>query len=203
MSEISDLINAEYEAMIDAEMEEASSSYSSDNARVIMLELKRYTKEVFKPLLINVLKKVAQRIVAKIDGAFTPWSKNPDGKLPSGGNVDFPVWYGQMHDATGVAIYDDGQLMQYLPTKKALDKQSQSHDGETGIIGSEYLKTAIQEGMERFGKGLYMVLFCAVPYAVKIEAVGSSKGRGAGFFTTITDDMFEDILVGINTLKPL
>ncbi len=174
--------------------------YHADNVKVINKGMVNHIDKVAKPIIIGHLKAVAQRFVDIVDGRFVPF----DHPLPYGGNEDYPVWYGQMHDATGVAIYDDGTTISYLPTKKALDSQPQ-HDAGTGegnIIGNTYLRNAIHEGATKFNKGLWMVVFCSVPYANIVNVKGSPWDRGKKFFDTLTQEVFDDIMTGLKAMKP-
>lgn len=169
------------------------SGFMQRNKTVITVGCKNFIEKTAKPRLIRMLTQIAQGMVDLIDGAFNPWPS----KLPHGGNADFPVWYGQMHDATGVAIYNDGAVVKFLPTKKALDSQPQRHNGVNGIIGSQWLERAIDEAKGQCSKGLWIVLFSSVPYAAEINAHGSSWGRGAMYFDRLSDRQLADILFNL------
>lgn len=175
--------------------------YHARNARIIYAAMKGVARDEAKRMIIDMLKKCAQRIVDAVDGRFTPWPP----ELPHGGSVEYPVWVGQMHDATGVGIYDDGKVIQYLPTKKALDSQPQmdAAHNDYGIIGNQRLREAIQAGITQFSEGLWIVLFCAVPYANIVNTKGSPWDRGAGFFDKFADGLMEDVLRGLKAMRPL
>lgn len=180
-------------------------SYHRDNLHIVELTLRKYTEKEFKPILLKFLCEIARMIVDAVDGNFSPWlaeSIDNNDKLPYGGNDKFPVWYGQMHDATYVAVYNDGWVYQFLPTKKALDTQSQMYEGVKGYIGNECLKEAIELGLKDYPEGVWIVLFCAVPYAYQINDIGSSWGRGQGFFEEFKRQLIADVVTGLESLKP-
>lgn len=172
--------------------------YTAHNSKVFKARLKNFTEREIKTPLVAMLREVAQGIVNAIDEAFG--SFNPP-KVPFAGNSQFPVWYGQLHDATGVGVYVNGALSQFLPTKKALDSQTQSHNGVTGIIGSESLRLALSEASATFSKGIWIVLFSAVPYAYKVNEQGSPWGRGVGFFGRIKSLLIDDVFSGLRPIS--
>lgn len=168
------------------------STHTTANAKIFRQGLEDFAKKqatLFEPVLRNV----AQMLVNRVDEVFTP--------IPpyhGGGNESFPVWEGQMHDATGVGVYINGALTSYLPTKKGRFPQSDAASGATNIIGSEYLQNALNAATTIFSKGIWIVLFCAVPYAARINAAGSPWGRGAGFFGQLCNRLYYDVC---NNLK--
>lgn len=170
-----------------------SNSYTAENVRIVNVGMKNHLLCVGKPKLIDMLRQVAQRMVDIVDGVFTPMPP-----YEPGGNEAFPVWRGHMHDATGVAIYDDGVTIAYLPTKKAIKKQT--FEGRR-IVGSVELRNSINEGATHFSKGLWIVLFSAVPYAYEVNELGSPADRGQGYFDTLSDDFFKDILMGLDAIN--
>jgi hypothetical protein len=174
--------------------------WTSYNQRAFEEKAKEFLRRQIKPQLMTALRAVAEQMIKTIDGAFQPWSIKPDGALPWGGTDDFPVWYGQMHDATGVGIYDNGALYQYLPAKKALDSQPQETETISNIIGSVYLEAALRDASSSFSRGIWIVLFSAVPYAYRINAEGSKWHRGKGFFDKLKLFLTEDVYTG---LKPI
>ncbi len=172
-----------------------SNPYTADNIRIVKVGMKNHLVSVGKPKLVDMLRQVAQRMVDIVDGVFTPM---PPYESRSAGNARFPVWRGHMHDATGVAIYDDGVTVSFLPTKKAIKKQN--YMGKR-IVGSEELRNAINEGATKFSKGLWIVLFSGVPYGYEVNDSGSPWGRGKGYFDTLSDDFFKDILMGLDAIN--
>ena len=69
-----------------------------------------------------------------------------------------------------------------------------------GIDGSAFLQQAISEASTRFAKGVWFVVFSAVPYAYHIDAHGSPLGRGQDFFKTIRGTAVNDILAGLRAI---
>ena len=163
------------------------SSYTAHNSKVFGNGVKQYTERVIKAKLVAMLKTVAQAIVGIIDGNFTM----PDG------SEQFPVYTANLHDATGVGVYSDGAVQYFLPTKRATDAQ---HDSSYNFFyGSDLLRQAISNGATQFATGTWIVLFSTVPYAYSINAYGSSKGRGVGFFESLKNTLLKDVL---SNLKP-
>ena len=169
------------------------SNHTAHNSQVFKVGLKNSSEKQIKPMLVAMLKNVAKRLVDYVDSSFGGF--NPP-KVPSAGNTQFPVWFGQLHDATGVGVYVDGVLSSFLPTKRALDTQPQ--DGY--IIGSTFLQNALNNATSQFSKGIWIVLFSAVPYAYKINTQGSKWGRGVGFFKNFEDYLLNDVIAN---LKPI
>jgi len=168
--------------------------YTVHNSKVFKVGLKDFAERDIKPKLEAVLRDVAQRMVNAIDGAFEPFEQY------GGGTTQFPVWEGQLHDATGVGVYIDGRLSSYLPTKKGFDPQT---DGaETDIIGSERLQQALNSAVSQFSKGIWIVLFSAVPYAYDVNAVGSPWHRGKGFFGSLKNLLIDDVFAGLKPIAP-
>jgi len=163
-------------------------NHAAHNSKVFKVGLRDFAERDIKPNLLAMLKKVAQRLVDYVDGSFV--------LMPPyypGGNDNFPVWSGTMHDATGVGVYVDGALNSYLPTKKA----DSDNDGVNGI---EALNNALHVATSQFTKGIWIVLFSAAPHAYKVNTQGSPWGRGIGFFKNFEDYLLNDVIAN---LKPI
>lgn len=167
------------------------SDHIAHNSKVFKSGVERYAERVIKAKLEAMLRVVAQRIVAYIDGGFTP---------PSG-TMQFPIDTGNLHDATGVGVYVDGRLSSYIPTAIAVTQQTDG--GRIGIDGSINLRLALQAAVTRFAKGTWIVLFSTVPYAYKINSQGSSRGRGQGFFDALGETLFQNVITGLQPIAPL
>lgn len=165
------------------------SNYTAHNSKVFKIGLKDYAERVVKVSLETMLRGVAEKLVAYIDGGFAP---------PSG-SMQFPVDTGNLHDATGVGVYIDGRLSSYLPT--AIAVRQQTNQGEIGIDGSIALRNAVQATATRFAKGIWIVLFSTVSYAYKINMQGSSRGRGAGFFDGLGELLFQNVITGLQPIS--
>lgn len=153
-------------------------SWISHNKAVLEQGMRKHINNVTKPELTAYLRNVAERLVAAIDGnAFA-----------------IPVYTGNLKDATGVGVYVDGVMTAFMPTKTAVKKQAMK--GRPYIFGSEFLAESLHEASTTFSEGVWFVIFSAVPYAYKINAEGSPKGRGKGYWDAIVNDV-------IANLKPL
>lgn len=153
-----------------------------------MRGIKMHVKGVLQPQLVAVLRQKADELVSALDS----------------GTYDIPVYLGHLHDATGCAVYADGALNYFRPTaKKATGKLGKSgFDGVNhyGIDGSAFLQQAVSEASTRFAKGVWFVIFSAVPYAYHINAKGSPLGRGQNFFDRIANTTVNEILAGLRPI---
>ena len=177
--------------------------YQRQNLSVLLKGMQMHVKGVIQPQLIAVLTAKAQQVVSAIDNGF---SKDSD---------DYPQWTANLHDATGVAVYADGVMHRFIPTKRATELQRSGFDGvnHRGIDGNAFLQQAITEASSRFAKGIWFVIFSAVPYAYHINVSGSliNKGRteggstiygsrGKGFFDKLTQLSVDEILAGLRPI---
>ena len=123
--------------------------------------------------LLNVLYTVAQDVMEYIDSQKV-----------------IPIYTGNLKDATGIGVYRNGVLKKYVPSRIAIVPQSSGfhHRNEYDIWGHQYLSDALEAASkEEYGKGIWIVLFSAVPYAFYIE------DRDA-FFSDIKDVMLNAII---------
>lgn len=161
------------------------------NIETLKKKCRHYLDTEKKPELIRMLTELAERLVAYIDD---------DARIPES--------TGNLRDATGVGVYVDGVLLSYVPTKRATQNQKSGfhYTNEYGIDGSEYLSQAISDAAGSFSKGIWIVLFSAVPYAYflnKPELVGNLKDKVEGnFFGEIADRLVQEIYLGMLALKP-
>lgn len=101
-----------------------------------------------------------------------------------------PIYTGNLKDATGIGVYNEGELVKYVPSKIATRPQSSGfhHRNVYDIWGHQYLSDALEAASkEDYSKGIWIVLFSAVPYAFFIEA----RDR---YFSDIRDVMLNKIL---------
>lgn len=155
------------------------SKFHADNMALVTLELKKFAENEAKREVIRRLRRIAERMADLIDSRFADDSEQ------------FPQFTGNLHDATGIAIYDEGRLESYLPTQRATGPQ-ESPSGEDEW-GSEELTNVIRQGATRFSKGLWLVMFSASSYAERIEDMGSPADRGRSFFTSLWEYLSIDI----------
>ena len=170
----------------------AKGSKTEHNLKVFKMGCKNFLIVKKKKQLVTILTDLARKLVSYIES---------DARIPE--------YSSNLRDATGVGVYVDGALMSYVPTKRATKKQKSGfhYRNEYGIDGSAYLTQAILDASTRFTKGIWIVLFSAVPYAYflnKPELVGNLQGKVEGnFFGEITDQMLSEIAVGLVPLKPI
>lgn len=158
--------------------------YRSQNLNVLKAGMKMFVKNVAQPQLVSILRQKAQEVVQLIDSGL------------------IPEYTANLHDATGCAVYADGAISAFVPTKRAHKLGKSGFDGVNhyGIDGSDFLQQAISEASTRFAKGVWFVVFSAVPYAYHIDANGSPLGRGQDFFKTIRGTAVNDILAGLRAI---
>lgn len=158
--------------------------YQSQNLNVLKEGMKMFVKNVAQPQLVSILRQKAQEVVQLIDSGL------------------IPEYTANLHDATGCAVYADGAISAFIPTKRAQKQGKSGFDGVNhyGIDGSAFLQQAISEASTRFAKGVWFVVFSAVPYAYHIDAHGSPLGRGQDFFKTIRGTAVNDILAGLRAI---
>lgn len=170
----------------------AKGSRTEQNLKVFRKSCRDYLFVKKKMQLVAILTDLARKLVSYIES---------DARIPE--------YSSNLRDATGVGVYVDGALTSYVPTKRATKTQKSGfhYRNEYGIDGSAYLTQAILDASTRFGKGIWIVLFSAVPYAYflnKPELVGNLRGKVEGnFFGEITDKMLSDITSGLAPLKPV
>lgn len=97
-----------------------------------------------------------------------------------------PIFTGNLADGTGVGVYVNGALNRFMPAKKA--SEPQSYGDIENIWGAEYLQEALSQANGDFNKGIWVVLYSTVPYAVKVDDFGTvhndeSDSTPAGFFS--------------------
>ena len=161
--------------------------WDSHNRAVAKASVEEYLKKV-KANIVAKLREVAKMMVDWIDGKFEPIPP-----YTPGGNDNFPVWFGDMHDATGVGLYVDGRTEYFMPWVSRIAPQSSTnYNGE--IWGHEMLQQAITNTASKFPKGIWIILFSAVPYAEKVNVFGSPLGRGIRFFDKSTQELTALIL---------
>lgn len=166
-------------------MAQSVRGYQGYNKEVLMRGLTVHVKNVIAPELLAMLKRVADGIVTAIDSGY------------------IPEYTGNLHDATGCAVYQDGTLAYFRPTARHASKKWRSGFGGVNhyeIDGEEFLQRTINDATSTFAKGLWFVLFSTVPYAYYIDANGSPKGRGQGFFKQTHDDAVREILAGLRPI---
>lgn len=161
---------------------------TSHNSHVFKNMLSQYAENTLATRIGTALKRVAEKMVGIIDYSFT---------TPAGTEM-FPVFTSNLHDATGVGVYINGSVSSFIPTKRATEPQY--YKGESDIIGNSRLSAALSVASTTYSKGVWIVLFSAVPYAYKVDTHGSPLGRGVGFFEELEKVLLNDV---IKNLKPI
>ena len=156
-------------------------NYASHNKMVFKSTLEDAKYRISRPLLTAKLRKIAVDMVDEIDGNL--WNNDDT----------FPIWTSNLHDSTGIAVYDYGAITSFIPPQYAIEPQE--YEDIQNIWGSQYLKDFINENAGKFSQGIWIVLFSAVPYAGLINEVGSPWPwvRGENFFGLLKE-MFADIV---------
>lgn len=155
------------------------SNFHASNVAQVTLMMRNFAEHEAKREVLTRLRRIATAMVAFIDSHFADDSN------------EFPQYTANLHDATGVAIYDSGRLEQYLPTQRASTPQ-ESPIGEEEW-GSRELSNVVHQGVSTFSSGLWLVLYSASSYAERVEDLGSPKDRGRGFFTWLWEQISIDI----------
>lgn len=172
------------------------SNHAAHNSKVFYDGISHYIEGVVKVKLESILREVAAALVSYIENdAFEPF------KYCGGGNGQYPVWESQLRDATGIGVYIDGRVSSYVPFSHGRFPQSDYEIGETNIIGTERLVAALNAGATQFSKGIWIVLFSAVPYAYKVNTVGSPAGRGINFFGELKSYLIEDVMSNLQPIQ--
>lgn len=169
-----------------------------DNNRNFEKMLEEYTEKYVKVNILKQLCAIAKYMTQQIDKKFQSY---PNPVLTPGlfGNEDFPVWQGQMHDSTGVGVYDNGILKGYYPN--IIGTIPQTDGNKKDIVGIKYLQKALEKGQTTFNKGIWIVLFSAVPYAERINEIGSSRHRGIDFFDNLSQYLETEVYSKIETIE--
>ena len=154
-------------------------NYASHNKMVFKSTLEDAKYRISRPLLTAKLRKIAVDIVDEIDGNL--WINDET----------FPIYTSNLHDSTGIAVYDYSTITSFIPPQYAVEPQE--HGDIQDIWGSQYLKDFINESAGKSSTGIWIVLFSAVPYAGLVNAYGSPWERGEDFFGLLKE-MFADIV---------
>lgn len=107
---------------------------------------------------------------------------------------DMPVDTGNLADGTGVGVYFNGMLKEYAPTPIA--DHPQTYEGDL-VWGKDYLQDALTyASMEEFSSGIWVVLFSAIPYAVRVDKEGTfTKGKNGEPKVSTEPGFFSELLV--------
>lgn len=141
--------------------------------------------------IIEALKRVADQMLVYIE---------------SNADITIPIFTGNLHDATGIGVYENGAIVYLaIPPKIATRKQSTgpSMGSRRYIDGHLFLQQSIVEGQTVFTNGIWIVLFSAVPYAAHIDTLGSPLGRGKEYFWLAQKEFEKLILSSLTPIVPI
>lgn len=99
-----------------------------------------------------------------------------------------PQFTSNLADGTGIGVYFNGALKEYMPTPRA--EGPAAYNGEE-VWGKDYLADALTyASMRQFSKGVWVVLFSTVPYAVRVDEKGTKYVSGERAGQTKTEPGF-------------
>ena len=106
-----------------------------------------------------------------------------------------PIYTGNLRDATGIGVYTNGKLTRYVPSQIATRPQSSgfNYTNIYNIWGYQYLSDALEAASKEYSKGVWFVLFSAVPYAFYIE-------DRYNYFSDLKDIIYESIISNLKTI---
>lgn len=158
------------------------------NHKVITNSINLYV-EGLKKEIIKTLRYIADQMLTYIEDEA---------------DLSIPIFTGNLHDATGIAVYVDGSI-NYMRIPKKIATRRQSTGPSMGsrryIDGHLFLQQSIIEGQTVFTNGIWIVLYSAVPYAAHIDTVGSPLGRGKDYFWRSKQELMDWINSQFKPLK--
>jgi hypothetical protein len=123
-------------------------NWKAHNSKVFKKHLEEY-KDSIKEELKAVLFEVASSIRDLIED-----------------RQGLPFFTGNLSDSTGIGVYIDGVLIEYVPSQAAVEPQK--YFGEE-VWGADELQEALELNGKAFSQGLWIVAFSAVPYAASMN----------------------------------
>ena len=98
--------------------------YQSQNLHVLKECVKMFVKNISQPQLVSILRQKAQEVVQLIDSGL------------------IPEYTANLHDATGCAVYADGAISAFIPTKRAQKQGKSGFDAVKHYVtdGSAFLQ---------------------------------------------------------------
>lgn len=97
-----------------------------------------------------------------------------------------PIYTANLADSTGLGVYFNGMLKEYVPLPRAVEPQE--YNG-TLVWGQDSLEQALFEASQTYASGIWVVLFSAVPYAVKVDKEGTTRTVEGYFSQELVPDM--------------
>ena len=145
----------------------------SNNVAVITRGVQKYVDGFVTNHLLAVGDRVAHHVIN--------W-------LNAGGMI--PVDTHNLADSAGVGVYLNGILQKYIPRRGATEPRVLDRE----YWGYQELEKALDAGISRFSKGLWIVLFVGnMPYAIEVD-------EKYNFAEPFRQDMFSAVYDELNPL---
>lgn len=142
----------------------------------------RHNEMLFEKLLQEGVKDIESRLKMALSSfAYKIFNKITSTTRNSGDGF-LPYYTGNLRDSTGVCLYYDGTLIKFIPPKTAKKKQN-------GFWGSTFIEQALQSATN-YETGLWVVVWCTVPYAVKLDRIGTKYWDSGWFSEDLVDNTF-------------
>lgn len=97
-----------------------------------------------------------------------------------------PMYTANLADSTGLGVYFNGMLKEYVPLPRA--NEPQEYNGAL-VWGQDSLEQALFEASQTYTSGIWVVLFSAVPYAFKVDKEGTTRTVEGYFSQELVPDM--------------
>ena len=140
----------------------------------------KHNKTVFKSLL----NKGTVDLEKRLTNVFYSLAESVKIYIEEIGNL--PHFTGNLADSTGVGVYHNGVLKAFAPMQSASMPQMYRNEF---VWGKPLLERALEEGSYKYPKGIWVVLYSTVPYAVKVDTKGTKRNPEGYFSQRLVDDM--------------
>lgn len=140
----------------------------------------KHNQDVFKKALAehrNALEKRLTNVFHELAEAVKAYIESLAG---------IPVFTGNLADSTGLGVYYNGMLKEFMPTQRA--NMPQTYQGEI-VWGNSLLEMALADAAYKYNKGIWVVLFSTVPYAVRVDKNGTTRFAEGYFSNDLVPDM--------------
>lgn len=140
----------------------------------------KHNQDVFKKALAEHRNALEKRLT----NVFYALAESVKMYIEEAGNL--PYFSGNLADSTGVGVYQNGVLRAFAPIQRASMPQMYRNEF---VWGSPLLERALGEGTSKFPKGIWVVLYSTVPYAVKVDTQGTKNHLEGYFSERLVEDM--------------
>lgn len=152
----------------------AKKGWAKQNDKVFAKGVKEYSEKLQKRIH-EVCREFAFQVFRYVSDTFY-----------NRGYGNMPYYTGNMRDSTALGVYFNGSLTAYIPPNEAEDPQNYAEEGLTDIWGKVWISDVLATTQD-YQKGLWVVLYSAVPYAMKIEKEGSKYWEPGWFSEGIVE----------------